>query len=621
MTVLCLHGFTSGTWTLRPTAEALAGVGWDVVLPTFRGHGPGESPAGLRWEDWVAEAEEWCRVLGNRGEPVVILGLSMGATIAAEIASRVPGVAGLILVNPVAETPAAQRVLLAQALAAGLTELPATAAEVRDPAADRGPARPVPLLPLVSVLDGAARVDWRAVRVPTLLFSSAHDGVLDPSHGEQVASLVSGVRRVRLADSAHVATLDHDRAHIEAECLAFLDRLHPTLPAGRLRVGPGTTPRATRLLREHLEPRGWCVTEGADWSLWWGTATPADAVQRRAGPGRRVNHLPGIAAITRKDTLALTMELDRRRGQTQADRQRVHPETWLLPDDRSAFERAARRSPRATWIQKPATGSDGRGIQLWADAASVPTRPGTVVQRYLARPHLWEGFKYTLRCYVAITAGPELRAFFFDDGFVKLTSRPWPGSREALDDRSVHLTNPGIQRRKADAPVSARNLTHRAWRERIRATGIDDAALFARIHGVARRAVSAALPFVRSESARLGVGDGAFELLGLDVLVDARLRPWLLECNLSPSLVVEADDTTPAAREEAALKRELTSALLVLAGILRGRGGIRELPEGEHRVFHPIDLGADPKPPLARTEGGSAIHPGPKERHEEVWQA
>jgi len=82
----------------------------------------------------------------------------------------------------------------------------------------------------------------------------------------------------------------------------------------------------------------------------------------------------------------------------------------------------------------------------------------------------------------------------------------------------------------------------------------------------------AGAPFVNEVCARAlrRKHGNAFELLGLDILVDRSLRPWLLECNLEPSL----------AAEDAQAKVRLVRALLRLIGVLD--------PVGEENGFRRI---------------------------------
>mmetsp|Transcript_133179 Transcript_133179/g.414094 ORF Transcript_133179/g.414094 Transcript_133179/m.414094 type:complete len:117 (+) Transcript_133179:315-665(+) len=58
-----------------------------------------------------------------------------------------------------------------------------------------------------------------------------------------------------------------------------------------------------------------------------------------------------------------------------------------------------------------------------------------------------------------------------------------------------------------------------------------------------------------------GAGSLGFDLLGVDVLVDADFRPWLLEVNLLPSLSPVEGDSEATAHREAVVED-------VLAGVL-----------------------------------------------------
>jgi tubulin polyglutamylase TTLL5 len=354
-------------------------------------------------------------------------------------------------------------------------------------------------------------------------------------------------------------------------------------PAPRFRIGDGTSHEHVRFVRELLSEAGWRETGTADFDLLWSDATLLGRELRQHGAGRAYNHFPGLESITRKDSLAWTLALQRLENPRLAPRRSFHPETFVMPDDREELLAAARRNPRAIWIYKPAADSNGRGIRLLPDAASAPRRPGRIVQRYLDAPHLLDGFKYTLRCYVAVASFEPMRAWLFDDGFTKLTSRPFTTSREQLQDRCVHLTNPEVQRENLEVATSSRNLTHQQYRARLRREGIDDDALFAQIRQIAASTLLAARPFVLDRSARFlpRGARAAVELLGLDLLVDRTLRPWLIECNAGPSLAVEASPTTPSARAEYQLKRRVVRDLLRRAALLPEK-------RGEPNGFEPL---------------------------------
>lgn len=48
-----------------------------------------------------------------------------------------------------------------------------------------------------------------------------------------------------------------------------------------------------------------------------------------------------------------------------------------------------------------------------------------VVQRYLSRPFLLDGFKFDLRLYVFVASCDPLRIFLFPDGLVRLATEPY----------------------------------------------------------------------------------------------------------------------------------------------------------------------------------------------------
>ena len=75
------------------------------------------------------------------------------------------------------------------------------------------------------MIGGSARVHelLPLISVPALVVSSDHDGVVDPANSDTIESAVTGpVRRLRLANSGHVAALDLDRSLLCRELLTWL---------------------------------------------------------------------------------------------------------------------------------------------------------------------------------------------------------------------------------------------------------------------------------------------------------------------------------------------------------------------------------------------------------------
>ena len=91
----------------------------------------------------------------------------------------------------------------------------------------------------------------------------------------------------------------------------------------------------------------------------------------------------------------------------------------------------------SVFIVKPDSSSQGRGIYLVknpldADSKAKEEEPAiherttdVIVQKYLGRPFLLDGYKFDFRVYVLVTSCNPLRAFVFKEGLVRLATCPY----------------------------------------------------------------------------------------------------------------------------------------------------------------------------------------------------
>jgi len=255
--------------------------------------------------------------------------------------------------------------------------------------------------------------------------------------------------------------------------------------------------------------------------------------------------------------------------------QDIAPRTFVFPQDFERWQAAVAAEPETIWISKPGSGARGEGIYLVTDPAAVEPKSNTVLQEYIANPHLIDGYKYTLRFFVAVTSLDPLQVWVFPDGLTKLTTQPFTTDRAFLDNRFVHLTNPAVLRGDTSADFAKQRMTHVEYRQRLREAGIDDAKLFKDIHEVIAKsllAVCEPVLKVLKQGAENGIEtNGQFMLIGYDILVDDQMRPWMIEANAGPSLEPEAGNDTATGRRERELKEEVAEGMLILAGVLPKR--------------------------------------------------
>lgn len=314
-----------------------------------------------------------------------------------------------------------------------------------------------------------------------------------------------------------------------------------------------------RLFAEALDAVLWEPGSEDNWDAIWHTSMPAAELFADAPAGGWVNHIPGNNHLTVKSALHKTVNVAMARWETNAP---FLPETYNLPAESALLRRAAAQSPDQAWVLKPANGARGEGIRLLDTLDDLPATGDWVVQRYLDSPHLYHGRKYVLRLYVLISAVDPLRIWRFTEGSVKLASLPY--NPEERENPYVFLTNPDVNERNAEVGVEFLSLAdYSAW---LRAQGHESAILFDQIDDLIVQTVMAGCEAMRARTASVAASSGcAYELIGLDCLVDTQLKPWLLECNLSPSLDVcaRADQGGVA---EAAMKKALIDDLVGLLG-------------------------------------------------------
>jgi len=297
-------------------------------------------------------------------------------------------------------------------------------------------------------------------------------------------------------------------------------------------------------------------------------------------PWQRINHFPGMSNIARKNRLAQNLEKMRREFQKEYG---FYPRTWVLPlelaDFRAQFDSNGQSS--RFYIVKPDSGCQGRGIFLTQTFDSISPLEQVVAQHYIRKPFLIDGFKFDLRLYVLVTSCKPLRVYLFRDGLVRLCTQKYfkPNSGNVAM-RCMHLTNYAINRHsenfQGNETLGASDIGSKrslrwfmdflANEKGQRRSDI----LWSRMGAMVAKVILSILPTLvreyestfskgasrkprqpddltsfenqldHEQCSRTIEGSQCFEVLGVDVIIDHALKPWLVEVNHLPSFATDS---------------------------------------------------------------------------------
>lgn len=230
--VLLSHGFTGQPASVKPWGEHLAEKGYGVEVPRLPGHGTTWREMNTTtWDDWYGELARVFDALCLDHDAVVVGGLSMGGALALKLAADHPDrVAGVAVVNPAVATSRLD-VKLLPILKYLVPSFPGIVNDIKKGGDEYGYPR-TPLRAAHSMFRAwpalvAALPD---VTAPLLYFRSTEDHVVDELSEPLITGRVSSqdVTMVRLENSYHVATLDHDAPLIFERTAEFIARVTGT---------------------------------------------------------------------------------------------------------------------------------------------------------------------------------------------------------------------------------------------------------------------------------------------------------------------------------------------------------------------------------------------------------
>ncbi len=238
VSVLLVHGFTGTPYEMRYLGERLSARGVRVRGVKLAGHAGAPEDLGLAgYDNWYESVVHGLEELRQFGEPNVVVGLSMGAVLAARVAAdQREAVAGLVMLAPAFFLPTSTTmkinfVRMLGSITANLYLYNSEASDIYDAAARRVHPR-CPLMPLTApmkLLDLCAIVKPKLAHItqPALVMHAKHDHTCPIRKNLDYVMKHLGSpekRAVELEESYHVITVDSEKESVANEVIEFVER-------------------------------------------------------------------------------------------------------------------------------------------------------------------------------------------------------------------------------------------------------------------------------------------------------------------------------------------------------------------------------------------------------------
>ncbi|XP_026816161.1 tubulin polyglutamylase TTLL5 [Rhopalosiphum maidis] len=291
-------------------------------------------------------------------------------------------------------------------------------------------------------------------------------------------------------------------------------------------------------------------SDSNDFNLLWSNNHVNTNVISSLRSYQRINHFPRSCELTRKDKLYKNIEtMSHRNGIKKFS---FVPETYIMPKDYNRFISNQYRH-RGLWIVKPFDLSRGRGITIidysFKDTQSA-LKENVVVAKYIDNPLLVNGYKWDLRLYVLVTSFNPLVVYLYEEGLVRFATVKYVCDRSRINNRRMHLCNYSVNKSSPsyirNSDPERENVGHKwsmsALLNHLREEYlINTETLMAEIEDIVVKTImSATAQMLPAINCFVPHSQNCFELYGFDILVDDKLKPWLLEVNLSPSLGIDS---------------------------------------------------------------------------------
>eukprot|EP00826_Nyctotherus_ovalis_P008511 TRINITY_DN12208_c0_g1_i24.p1 TRINITY_DN12208_c0_g1~~TRINITY_DN12208_c0_g1_i24.p1 ORF type:complete len:607 (-),score=118.33 TRINITY_DN12208_c0_g1_i24:117-1937(-) len=282
-----------------------------------------------------------------------------------------------------------------------------------------------------------------------------------------------------------------------------------------------------------------------EWDIYWNDLVIAPEMLIKLRPYQKVNHFPGMECLFMKNLLCKYLT---RMKKVYPKEYSFFPTTWILPLEWSSFKKQFEGGKTKTYIVKPEGMSQGRGIFLTRNWTDIQADAHCIVQRYIKNPLLIDGLKFDLRIYILVYGCDPYRIYMYKEGLARLATELYSVPKPSnIKNEFIHLTNYAINKDNEDyeyntdserADTGHKRSLKFVW-SYIEEIGGDAEKVKREIKKCIVKTFCAVQPILghvyRACQPTDVKNDKCFEILGFDILLDRKMRPWLLEVNHAPS--------------------------------------------------------------------------------------
>ena len=268
---------------------------------------------------------------------------------------------------------------------------------------------------------------------------------------------------------------------------------------------------------------------------------------RKLNKYQRYNHFPMCWQLGRKDNLYINYLKMKKKFQSEYN---YMPKKYILPQDRDEVQEIMREynifNIKEIYIVKPLASTHGKGVRILTDSTTVPIKG--ILENYIYNPHLINRRKYDMRIYVLVTGFRPLKIYIYENGIIRFCSEKYTTDAEKFNNNYIHITNYSVNKAMEIIRKGVKEIDFEAKWSLMALKGyfiekkIDFEPIWQKIKDIAIKTILSvfdlsgpALKSFKLTSCNL------FELYGLDILLDNKFNPWLLECNINPSLNCDTD--------------------------------------------------------------------------------